>query len=95
MEKNGSSAPPSRRKATRENLTFAKQIAEMDDSVDEIYGKAIREFISSVPEQPEAITQITQLSFVARYIERVADHITNIAENVFYLVKGKHYLLNE
>lgn len=79
----------------QENLTFAKQIAEMDDSVDEIYGKAIREFISSVPEQPEAITQITQLSFVARYIERVADHITNIAENVFYLVKGKHYLLNE
>ena len=67
----------------QENLTFAKQIAEMDDSVDEIYGKAIREFISSVPEQPEAITQITQLSFVARYIERVADHITNIAENVF------------
>ena len=32
----------------QENLTFAKQIAEMDDSVDEIYGKAIREFISSV-----------------------------------------------
>ncbi|KFN03970.1 phosphate transport system regulatory protein PhoU [Bacillus clarus] len=79
----------------QENLTFAKQIAEMDDSVDEIYGKAIREFISSIPERPEAITQITQLSFVARYIERVADHITNIAENVFYLVKGKHYLLNE
>lgn len=79
----------------KENLTSAKQIAEMDDSVDEIYGKAIREFISSVPEHPETITQITQLSFIARYIERVADHITNIAENVFYLVKGKHYLLNE
>ncbi|MCI0763412.1 phosphate signaling complex protein PhoU [Bacillus sp. TL12] len=78
-----------------ENLTSAKQIAEMDDSVDEIYGRAIREFISSIPEHPEAITQITQLSFIARYIERVADHITNIAENVFYLVKGKHYLLNE
>ncbi len=79
----------------KENLTYAKQIAEMDDSVDEIYGKAIREFISTIPEQPEAITQITQLSFIARYIERIADHITNIAENVFYLVKGKHYLLNE
>ncbi|ABS23223.1 phosphate uptake regulator, PhoU [Bacillus cytotoxicus NVH 391-98] len=79
----------------KENLTYAKQIAEMDDSVDEIYGKAIREFISTIPEQPEAITQITQLSFIARYIERIADHITNIAENVFYLVKGKHYLLND
>lgn len=78
-----------------ENLTYAKKIAEMDDFVDEIYGKAIREFISSVPQHPEAITQITQLSFIARYMERVADHTTNIAENVFYLVKGKHYLLNE
>ncbi|MEI4829289.1 phosphate signaling complex protein PhoU [Bacillus sp. FJAT-53711] len=78
-----------------ENLTYAKKIAEMDDEVDELYGKAIREFISSIPNQPETIGQITQLSFIARYIERVADHSTNIAENVFYLVKGKHYLLNE
>ncbi|MGG2095437.1 phosphate signaling complex protein PhoU [Bacillus sp. S13(2024)] len=78
-----------------ENLTYAKKIAEMDDEVDELYGKAIREFISSIPDQPETIGQITQLSFIARYIERVADHSTNIAENVFYLVKGKHYLLNE
>lgn len=78
-----------------ENLTHAKKIAEMDDEVDELYGKAIREFISSIPNKPESIGQITQLSFIARYIERVADHGTNIAENVFYLVKGKHYLLNE
>ncbi|MFX3623823.1 MAG: phosphate signaling complex protein PhoU [Ectobacillus sp.] len=78
-----------------ENLTYAKQIAEMDDLVDEMYGKAVRDFISSIPNNPEDISQITQFSFVARYIERVADHITNIAENVFYLVKGKHYLLNE
>ncbi|PGZ98778.1 phosphate transport system regulatory protein PhoU [Bacillus pseudomycoides] len=78
-----------------ENLTYAKKIAEMDDAVDELYGKAIREFISSIPNQPDTIGQITQLSFIARYIERVADHSTNIAENVFYLVKGKHYLLNE
>ncbi|UOY94019.1 phosphate signaling complex protein PhoU [Ectobacillus sp. JY-23] len=78
-----------------ENLTFAKQIAEMDDVVDELYGQAVRDFMSSIPQNPEGINQITQLSFIARYIERVADHITNIAENVFYLVKGKHYLLNE
>lgn len=78
-----------------ENLTDAKKVAEMDDMVDEVYGKAIREFISFIPENPETITQITQLSFIARYIERVADHITNIAENVFYVVKGRHYLLNE
>lgn len=78
-----------------ENLVFAKQVAEMDDEVDELYGKAVRELMVSIPEQPKDINQITQLSFVARYIERVADHIINVAENIFYLVKGKHYLLNE
>ncbi|WP_129727243.1 MULTISPECIES: phosphate signaling complex protein PhoU [Bacillaceae] len=78
-----------------EDLTLAKQVAEMDDTVDELYGKSIREFIAYIPEHPQEIAQITQMSLIARYIERVADHITNIAENVFYLVKGKHYLLNE
>jgi phosphate transport system protein len=78
-----------------EDLTIAKKIAEMDDSVDELYGQVIKELISSIPNKPEDISQITQLSFIARYIERTADHVTNIAESVFYLVKGKHYLLNE
>jgi len=36
-----------------------------------------------------------QMLFICRYLERAADHITNIAEYVFYLVKGKHYDLNE
>lgn len=79
----------------KENLTDAKKVAEMDDTVDEVYGEAIRELITSIPKHPETITQVTQLSFIARYIERVADHITNIAENVFYVVKGRYYLLNE
>lgn len=42
----------------QENLTFAKQIAEMDDSVDEIYGKAIREFISSVPNNQKQLRKL-------------------------------------
>ncbi len=41
------------------------------------------------------MNQITQLLFVARYLERMADHTTNVAESVFYLVKGKRYDLNE
>ncbi|MCP8967134.1 phosphate signaling complex protein PhoU [Ectobacillus ponti] len=78
-----------------EDVRIARQIAEMDDTVDELYGKAVRAFISSIPEKPEDINHVMQLSFVARYIERAADHATNIAESVFYLVKGKHYFLNE
>ncbi|MBO9129632.1 phosphate signaling complex protein PhoU [Bacillus sp. 165] len=78
-----------------EDLTIAKKIAEMDDEVDVLYGEAIKEYISYIPNKPEESSQITQLMFIVRYIERIADHVTNVAESVFYLVKGKHYLLNE
>lgn len=67
----------------------------MDDEVDELYGITIKELLSLAKEKQEAMNQITQLLFVARYLERMADHTTNVAESVFYLVKGKRYDLNE
>jgi phosphate transport system protein len=63
--------------------------------VDELYGITIKELLSLAKEKQEAMNQITQLLFVARYLERMADHTTNVAESVFYLVKGKRYDLNE
>jgi phosphate transport system protein len=78
-----------------EDVVSAKKVADMDDEVDRLYGEAIRELLERTQVHPDAMSQITQLSFVARYIERVADHATNLAENVFYLVKGKHYDLND
>lgn len=77
-----------------EDLSKAKKIAEMDDQVDDLYGETIRELLKLNQENPSYTAQITQLSFICRYLERAADHTTNIAENVFYLVKGKRYDLN-
>lgn len=77
-----------------EDLVLAKKISGIDDQVDELYGEVTRELLSMMPKYPEHIAQITQLAFVARYIERTADHATNIAENIFYQVKGQHYDLN-
>lgn len=77
-----------------EDLVLAKKISEIDDQVDELYGAVTKELLSMMPKHPEHIAQITQLAFVARYIERTADHATNIAENIFYQVKGQHYDLN-
>jgi phosphate transport system protein len=74
---------------------LAEKVAEMDDQVDELYGITIKELLSLAKEKQEAMNQITQLLFVARYLERMADHTTNVAESVFYLVKGKRYDLNE
>lgn len=77
-----------------EDVVKAKKIAELDDRVDELYGEVIRKLMSTGGEHPEKLSQITQLAFVSRYMERSADHATNIAEQLFYLVKGRHYDLN-
>lgn len=77
-----------------EDITLAKNCAEKDDKVDEMYGRLVHELIGYIPNNPAASNQITQLAYVCRYIERLADHTTNIAENVIFLVTGKRYDLN-
>ncbi|MEA3318973.1 MAG: phosphate signaling complex protein PhoU [Bacillota bacterium] len=78
-----------------EDVVLAKKVADMDDQVDELYGQNIRELLQLTKDHPDLIPEITQLSFICRYIERMADHTTNISENIFYLVKGSHYELND
>lgn len=79
---------------TEENVEQAREIASLDDQVDNLYGQTIQQLLKVGAEQPDKLSQITQLSFVCRYLERSADHATNIAEQLFYLVKGRHYDLN-
>lgn len=77
-----------------ENIEEARKIAELDDQVDHLYGQTIQQLLKVGAENPQMLSQVTQLSFVCRYLERSADHATNIAEQLFYLVKGRHYELN-
>jgi len=79
---------------TNENMEEAKIIAKLDDEVDEMYGHIIRTLLNTGVNNPAQLSQVTQLSFVCRYLERSADHATNIAERLLYLLKGKHYELN-
>jgi phosphate transport system protein len=60
-----------------------------------MFGDLVHELLSFIPQNPNATNQIIQLAFVCRYIERIADHSTNISENVIYLVTGKRINLNE
>lgn len=77
------------------NTKLAKEVAEMDDQVDHLYREAIETlFEMNKNNHTLELDEIMQLLFVCRYLERLADHITNIAESVFYLVKGRHYDLN-
>lgn len=74
-----------------EDTKLARKVAEMDDEVDDLNSSTIAELMEINKQKPEYLQQISNLSFVCRYLERAADHITNIAENVFYLVKGRQY----
>ncbi|MFB6465807.1 phosphate signaling complex protein PhoU [Cytobacillus sp. Hz8] len=77
-----------------EDVTKANLVVDMDDAVDDYYGQIIKQLLHSSQDKLDTLPQITQLSFVCRYLERAADHTTNIAESVFYLIKGKHYEIN-
>jgi phosphate transport system protein len=71
------------------DITLAEQVCADDDAVDDLYVQTFRELLTYMMEDASTIKQATQLLFVARYLERVADHATNIAEWVIYLVTGQ------
>ncbi|WP_102272492.1 phosphate signaling complex protein PhoU [Cytobacillus massiliigabonensis] len=77
-----------------ENMMLAKEVASLDDQVDEYYGETYKRITSYLSEHPEETNQLVQLLFINRYLERTADHITNIAESAAYLIKGRIYDLN-
>ncbi|MBD8027753.1 phosphate signaling complex protein PhoU [Ureibacillus sp. Re31] len=77
-----------------ENMSKAKEIAEYDDEIDEMYGDMIKHLMQLSSVVPENISQITYLSFICRFVERCADHATNIAEYLLYLKKGQRFDLN-
>ncbi len=73
----------------------AKEISERDDIVDGIHAQIFRELLVLMMEDPKKINQSTSFLFVSQYIERVADHVTNICEWVIYTNTGVHPDLNE
>jgi len=78
----------------REDIELAKSIGEKDDIVDALYKQVFRELLTYMMEDPKNIDQATQFLFVARYLERIADHTTNICEWVIFLDTGEHIDLN-
>lgn len=78
-----------------EDVDLALALARDDDEVDLLHGQIFRELLTIMMENPRTITQATSLLFVSRWLERIADHATNIAEEVVFLVTGEKKLLNE
>jgi len=76
----------------------ARAVCRQDDEVDRLDDQIFRELLTYMMEDPKTITRLVHLILISRHLERVADHATNIAEDVYYLVRGtsiKHHLAGE
>src|SRR6185312_2868762 len=69
--------------------TRAEQVLAGDDAVDELYGRILRDMMAYMAEHPDEIPAAVRVIKVAKYIDRVADHATNIAEEVIFMVRGE------
>jgi phosphate transport system protein len=73
----------------REDPELALTVCRSDDEVDMLNGQIFRELLSYMIEDPATITRAMRILFVSKYLERIADHATNIAEMVVFMVKGQ------
>jgi phosphate transport system protein len=76
------------------NVDRALKLAEADDEVDHMYTRMFSEIVSLMGNDPAMNRQLTHLLMVARYLERIGDHATNLGEWVIYMVSGKRQDLN-
>ncbi|QZH74876.1 MAG: phosphate signaling complex protein PhoU [Erythrobacter sp.] len=67
---------------------LAREVIVRDDKVDAFYDSIFRNVVSHMVENPSTISSAAQLLFVARNIERIGDHATNVAEMVHYAATG-------
>jgi phosphate transport system protein len=68
----------------------ARQVRERDVAVDDFYNSIFRALLTHMMENPHNITPATHLLFVARNLERIGDHATNVAEMVYFAATGEH-----
>ena len=68
---------------------LARDVCRRDDAVDDLNHQIFRELLTYMLQDPKNITRSVELILIGRHLERIADHATNIAEDVIYMVKGK------
>ena len=71
------------------DVDTAFRVLTLDDDVDDIRSKAYSQIKVAMREHPEEMTCLVNLYLISRHLERIADHATNIAEEVIYLIEGE------
>jgi phosphate transport system protein len=68
---------------------LARDVCRRDDEVDDLNNQVFRELMTYMLQDPHTISRALNLILIGRHLERVADHATNIAEDVIYMIQGK------
>lgn len=79
----------------RADVEAARKMAETDDEVDHLYAQIFRDLLVIMMNDPATINQANYLLFAGRFLERMGDYCTNIAEETVYIVTAKRTGLNE
>ncbi|MGD8237335.1 MAG: phosphate signaling complex protein PhoU [Armatimonadota bacterium] len=73
----------------RRDLKLVRKVCDEDEAVDGLWELLMQELVGRMSGDPAVCQQATHLLLVARYLERIADHATNVAERVAYIETGK------
>ncbi len=73
----------------RRDTALATEVCQSDDAVDGLYKQIFRELLTYMIEDPKTVSRALHLLLISRNMERIADHATNIAEDVIYYVEGR------
>jgi phosphate transport system protein len=71
------------------DVARAIDVWNRDEEVDQLYNSLFRELLTYMMEDPRTITPSAHLLFIAKAIERIGDHATNMAEEIYFLIEGR------
>ena len=71
------------------DLTIVQKVVEADNEVDELYRSVHEEVVENIERDPNVTRQAIWVLMIARYLERIGDHVTNITERIYYMETGE------
>jgi phosphate transport system protein len=73
----------------REDADLALAVCNSDDAIDQVHRTQVESLLARMASEPALVARAMRVLFVSKYLERIADHATNIAEMVIFMVKGR------